>query len=409
MTTSLASFRLRWLAASTLLAAGLVACGGGSSSSPAPAPAPVPTPAPETIAVTLVGDQEAPTPVRDTAATASATLTLDRSAMTIAATLAVDGLVPTLAHIHAGAAGVAGPVAFPMTISGSTATLATTSITAEQLAALDAGGFYFNVHSAAHATGEIRGQIGREVFNAHLTGSQETAATGSQATGDALLVLDPKTSEVSGSMSLQGISATLAHVHEAPFGTNGSVLIPMQDAGDHAHFAIPEHTVLAAPDVAQLRAGGLYFNAHSAAFAGGEIRGQIGRRILLADADGTQETPPNASAATGHGFVTYDPLTRKIAGSFHVDGTTATVAHVHQAAAGVAGPVVVELMQSQAGTDNSDWMLMDSTPALSFEQATALVSAGMYYNAHSAGFPSGEVRGQLLAAGPATPASAVAH
>ena len=380
-----------------MLASGLVACGGSSYTPPPPPP--------ETFLVTLVGDQEAPT-VITSAGIASATLTLDRSAMTISATMTVDGITPTLAHIHAGAAGVAGPVAFPMTISGNTATLASTPITAAQLATLDAGGFYFNVHSAAHAGGELRGQIGREVYFAHMTGSQETAATGSLATGDARLVFDPKTSQVTGSMELQGISATLAHVHEAPFGVNGPVLIPMQDQGDHVHFSIAPQTSLVASDVDQLRAGKLYFNAHSAAFPGGEIRGQIGRHILLASADGTQETPPNASAATGNGFVVYDAATRKVEGTLHVDGTTATIAHIHQGAAGVAGPVAIELMQMQAGADTSDWSIMDGTPALGFDQANAMLGDGMYYNAHSADFPSGEVRGQLRAAGPATPASA---
>ena len=70
-----------------------------------------------------------------------------------------------------------------MTISGNTATLAPTVLSSEQLATLDAGGLYFNVHSAANPGGEIRGQIGREVYVARLTGSQETNPVASAATG----------------------------------------------------------------------------------------------------------------------------------------------------------------------------------------------------------------------------------
>jgi hypothetical protein len=209
-----------------------------------------------------------------TAAIGNATLSLNRSARTISATITIDGLVPTLAHIHAAQAGIAGPVVFPMTISGSTATLAPTVLSTEQLATLDAGGFYFNVHSAANPAGEIRGQIGREVFVAHLTGSQENPPSTSTSTGEGRLVLDPITRKVSGEIELQGIQATIAHVHTGAVGVNGPVLIGLVDHGGHGHFTVFEGTVMTDADVDKLRAGGLYFNAHSAANPNGrsEVR-----------------------------------------------------------------------------------------------------------------------------------------
>src|SRR5512134_2036716 len=85
-----------------LLAAALTACGGDDNDAP---PA-----AQEIYQVTLTGDQEAPAAIT-TAARGNATLTLDRNTRTVSASLTVDGLVPTLAHIHAAEAGVAGPVA----------------------------------------------------------------------------------------------------------------------------------------------------------------------------------------------------------------------------------------------------------------------------------------------------------
>ena len=367
------------------LALALSACGGDYNAPPA---------AQEIYQVTLTGDQEAPAAI-STAANGSANLTLDRSTRTVSASLTVDGLGPTMAHIHAAEAGIAGPIVFPMTIAGNTATLAPTVLTVGQLATLDAGGFYFNVHSTAHPGGEIRGQIGREVFTAHLTGAQETNAVESAATGDGRLVLDPATRKVSGGIELEGIQATAAHVHSARFGSDGAIRIPLEDHGGHGHFTVPAGTVLTAEDVDNLRSGGMYFNAHSAAHPGGEIRGQIGRRVFLASASGTQEVPRTGSTATGRGFVTYDSAKRTMAGKLTVTDIAATLAHIHQAPAGTNGPVIVPLTQAAAGS--SDWLVSSTTPAMTVEQAQALLSEGLYYNAHSAAFPGGEIRGQLRA------------
>jgi hypothetical protein len=380
-------FNWRAAISGSLLAAALTACGGDDFDAP---PA-----APEIYQVTLTGDQEAPAAIT-TAANGNATLTLDRNTRTVSASLTVDGLVPTLAHIHAAEAGVAGPVALPMTVAGNSATLAPTVLTVEQLATLDAGGFYFNVHSAAHAGGEIRGQIGREVFTAQMTGAQETNAVESAATGSGRLVLDPATRKVSGEIELQGIQATAAHVHSAPFGSDGAIRITLEDHGGHGHFTVPAGTVLTPEDIDKLRSGGMYFNAHSAAHTGGEIRGQIGRRVFLASASGTQEVPSTGSTATGRGFVTYDSAKRTVAGKLTLTGIAATLAHIHQAPAGTNGPVIVPLTQAAAGS--SDWLVPSTTPALTVERAQALLTEGLYYNAHSAAFPGGEIRGQLRAA-----------
>jgi hypothetical protein len=379
-------FILNWrtVAIASLLV-GLTACGSSDGG----------VIAPETFQVTLTGDQEAPKAIAS-AANAKASLSLDRATRTISGSIVVDGFVPTLAHIHTGDAGVAGPVTFPMTVSGNTATLAPTQLTAAQLATLDAGGFYFNVHSAAHPDGEIRGQIGREVFIAHLTGSQETKPVESAAVGDGRLVLNPMTGAVSGEIVLSRIEAKAAHVHTGAFGADGAILIPLQKSGAQARFTVPSGTVLKPDELAKLRAGGMYFNVHSAEHPDGEIRGQIGRRILLASASGEQEVPSNSSKASGRGYVVYDAANRKAEGKFSLTGIAATMAHIHQAPVGKNGAIVLPLVQAAAGS--SDWLLPATTPSLSFELAHALLNEGLYYNAHSAALPAGEIRGQIRAA-----------
>jgi CHRD domain len=368
----------------------LAACGGGGDDDAGTPAAPA---AAEAIAVGLSGEQEAPTPIA-TGAFGKATFELDRSAYTLKGTVTIDGMQATVAHIHAGVAGTAGAVVFPLAVQGNTATLAATTLTAAQLADLDAGKYYVNVHSATNASGEIRGQIGREVYRVHLDGTQEPTPVATRAKGEGLLVLDPKTGALSGEIELEGMTATAAHIHAGAAGVSGDKLIDLQDHGGHGHFEVPANTTLTATQIDSVRAGGLYVNVHSAAHATGEVRGQIARRVIVAAATGAQEVPANTSAAQAAGIVVYDPLTRDVQARLVVSGMTATVAHIHMASTGSNGPIALALSPS-AGAANTLAATADAkfTP----EQALALLAGGLYFNAHSAAFTAGEVRGQIVA------------
>lgn len=112
-----------------------------------------------TYKATLNGQQE--TPQNQSAATGSVNFTLNSGNM-LTGTVTWKGLKPTAAHIHHGAAGVAGPVVFPINITtDSTGSVNFTSIalSSAQRASLDSGNYYVNIHSAAFPNGEIRGQL----------------------------------------------------------------------------------------------------------------------------------------------------------------------------------------------------------------------------------------------------------
>lgn len=363
----------------------LSACGGGND------PAPVAVVPPETLSVVLTADQEVGTPVVS-GAFGAATLSLDRANATLSGTVTVDGMTPTAAHVHTGAAGSNGGVLLSMTVGAAGASLPATTLTTAQLASLDAGELYVNVHSAAFAGGEIRGQIGREVYTASLTGAQETTPVASTASGSGRVELHPLTGALTGEVSVSGLTPTMAHIHIGAFGVSGGIVVGLEDHGGHGHFQVPANTVLTPAQMASLRAGDLYFNVHTAANAGGEIRGQIGRRVLLASATGAQEVPSNASSATGSGFVVYNPATRAIQGSLTLTGMTATAAHIHSGAAGVNGAIAVHLSETAAGS--GVWAVPAGT-VLTAGQAQALLANGLYFNAHSAAFAGGEIRGQI--------------
>jgi hypothetical protein len=63
------------------------------------------------------------------------------------------------AHIHKGAAGVAGAVVVPLCGPCRNGQNARTTIAHDLAEALEKGGYYVNVHTAKNAGGEIRGQL----------------------------------------------------------------------------------------------------------------------------------------------------------------------------------------------------------------------------------------------------------
>ena len=381
--------------ASVAFAVGLAACGGGddnggdnAAGGTPPAPAAV-----ERIAVNLSGDQEAPAPIVS-GAFGTAAFDLNRTASTLQGTVTVDGVEPTVAHIHIGDVGVAGDIVFPLTVQGNTATLAQTTLTAAQLANLDTGKYYINVHSAKNAKGEIRGQIGREVFRVQLDGMQKPTPVATQAKGDGLLVLDPKTGDFTGEIKLTDISATAADIRAGAAGVGGAKLFDFEDHGGDGHFTVAANTKLNAVQMDNLRAGRWYANVQSAANPNGELRGQIARRVIVANASGAQEVPANNSTGSAKGMVVYDPLTRGTQARLVVSGMNANAAHIHMAPAGSNGPIAVELPADPASPGS--W-ISAADLKLTAEQALALLSDGMYFNAHSVAFPAGEVRGQIVA------------
>ena len=152
--------RHKTIAFVSAIAVFLAACGDSNDNAANPPPAPASAASAIHYAV-LAGAQENP-PVL-TAAAGSAALTVNTSSGQISGTVSTSGLVGTAAHIHTGEAGINGPIIVSLTQSTATSgdwiVPPNVILTGEQMAALNAGNLYFNVHSATYAAGEIRGQI----------------------------------------------------------------------------------------------------------------------------------------------------------------------------------------------------------------------------------------------------------
>ena len=112
------------------------------------------------IMVNLSGDQEVP-PVT-TSASGNGTITVhdDKS---IKGKITTSGLKGTGAHIHEGAAGKNGPdfITLQKTADNEWSVPSDAKLTDAQYDAFKAGHLYVNVHSEAHKSGEILGQLKR--------------------------------------------------------------------------------------------------------------------------------------------------------------------------------------------------------------------------------------------------------
>jgi hypothetical protein len=219
----------------------------------------------------LSGAQEVP--ARATSATGVGFVIFDPATNGISYQLQHTVVGASAGHIHQAAPGVTGSVIVPFTLSGQGAS-GSAVLTQAQADDLQAGNLYMNVHSPTYPSGEIRGQLlrpGNLLFIAHLTGDQQTTPTGSTATGTGSVIFDPATLGIIYKLHETVVNATAAHIHQAPAGVDGGVIVPFNLVGQDAAGS----ATLTADQATALQAGGLYMNVHSTAFPGGEIRGQL--------------------------------------------------------------------------------------------------------------------------------------
>lgn len=107
---------------------------------------------------------------------------------------------------------------------------------------------------------------------------------------------------------------------------------------------------------------------------------------------GAAEVPAVTTSATGTGQITVRP-DHSVSGSIKISGATPTMAHIHEAAAGKNGPPIITLNKA---ADNSFTVPPDAK--LSDAQYASYMAGNLYVNVHSAQYPNGELRAQLLRA-----------
>ncbi|MDQ2962388.1 MAG: CHRD domain-containing protein [Pseudomonadota bacterium] len=106
-----------------------------------------------------------------------------------------------------------------------------------------------------------------------LGGNQEIPPVTTAASGTGTFIVGEDKS-VSGTVTISVMTARVAHIHEAPAGSNGPIIIPLTKTSDTV-WVVPAGAKLTDAQYASYKAGNLYYNFHSDAHKSGEIRGQI--------------------------------------------------------------------------------------------------------------------------------------
>jgi hypothetical protein len=330
----------------------------------------------------------------------------------------------TAAHFHSAAAGTNGGVVVDFVSQGfpvggrSGEFVKVLNLTEAQAVDLMTGNLYVNIHNTSFPGGEIRAQIeyGTRLrpspvpLSARLTGAQEVPANASTATGTFDGIFDPFSRVIAFHFDYSGLAAnaSASHFHIGAAGTNGGVTLDFGPQGFQTGSKAGEFVKVLTLTEAQadaLKTGRIYVNIHNASFPGGEIRGQVAYDKPLFQTvpvsgtfSGKQEVPANTSTATGTVAGSYDPKSGLLGIKVTYAGlaANATLAHIHRAAAGVNGGVIIDFAPlgftfgAQSGT-------FSKVIPLTATQAADLLAGNLYANIHNASFPGGEIRAQLNA------------
>jgi len=256
------------------------------------------------------------------------------------------------------------------------------------------------------------------IRSARLDGAQAgTMATG---TGQGGVIVNPTTRAITGGITFTGLSGAPlgggggAHIHRA----DGTIAVGLTLASDNATGMVLNNIALTPADYAELLAGTLYFNVHTVANPGGEIRGQInvqgGVVASVAPLDNTQEVPASQSTATGSGTVIVDAAPHDAATQTHTvlityiahNVSNPSAAHIHTSVKTTAptcaggptcnGPVILGFPTLQTNVDGAGTNI--AYPAagspMSAQNLTDFSANYLYFNVHSS---------NLLCPPPATP------
>lgn len=233
---------------------------------------------------------------------------------------------------------------------------------------------------------------GKILMYARLSGANEVPAVATKAKGLVTFTLgeDYKTMSIYGVFDSLSGPVTACHFHTGAVGVNGPVTVNLFSfvKGNQIEGKITVTKSL----LAAINSLGVYFNVHTAANPGGEIRGQVLTETDLhfaAQMSGANEVPAVTSTGQGLGSFVLNYNATKLEYKVLVAGLSGsiTAAHFHYGAADKSGPVAVPLTFTGNATSGS----VDITPAF----RDSLLSGKVYINVHTAANPAGEIRGQL--------------
>ncbi|BCX05447.1 MAG: hypothetical protein KatS3mg053_3385 [Candidatus Roseilinea sp.] len=351
----------------------------------------------------LSGANEVP-PVA-TLASGQATFDLMRSTGQLPFAVTVTGIPSaTMAHIHKGPAGVNGPVVVDLLAAGSgqlspaTPLIGTAIVTATTAVDLLTANAYVNIHTVAHPTGEIRGQVEPPrrflTYRAELSGANELPTPiATAATGLASLVLDSLTNALTYKIVTDSMTSTVTgmHIHTGTITETGGIAFNLDLSGTGV-------VTLTNDQVYRLTTGGYYINVHTTDHPGGEIRGQI-YPVAVSDRyfgamTGARESPPVTTTASGSAFFVLDVNRTELSYKILINtaAPVVTAVHIRRGAPGQNGPILYTLYSSTSAFGPGTLAgKIGITPG----DLNCLLLNMLYVNVQTVAYPAGEIRGDV--------------
>ncbi len=248
-------------------------------------------------------------------------------------------------------------------------------------------------------------------LSATLTGTAEVPGPGdADGTGTASITVNPGHRRVCFRLTVAGItlSAVAAHIHQAPAGVVGPVVVTLTPPG------VTGTSSGCVGGLSRSLLMGLihnpsayYVNVHTVDLPNGAVRGQLGRGFtpttgqstLSASLRGSSEVPfPGDPDGRGSASLTLNPSLGTICFRLTASGIAlpATAALIYQGGFGVVGPGVVTLIPPGFGGSSSGCV-----GGLTAALINGIIQnpSGYYVNVHTVDFPNGAVRGQLQRGG----------
>jgi hypothetical protein len=246
-----------------------------------------------------------------------------------------------------------------------------------------------------------------QVFNLNMSGAQEIPPADPDGIGSGTLTINAATNQISWNFTYANIAApTLMHIHTGAAGVNGPVLVNLGVVTSGGPGTLINSTVASAANVAAILANptGFYVNIHNSPFPGGAIRGQLTPAdpvVFPMVLSGANEVPgPGDPDGEASGTVTVNPGTNTISWNLvYSNIEEPTGMHIHTGAAGVSGPILVNMGVATTGGPGT---LVNSVSGITNAIIAAILAdpEGHYLNIHNLPFPAGAVREQLVAPEP---------
>ncbi len=208
-----------------------------------------------------------------------------------------SGIDLLAAHVHQGSAGTNAGVVIPMqpAADGDHWFASDVELNDEILMSLHTAGLYFNLHTADHPSGELRGQIvpgGYKLRISFMRAAQVVADSSaeSDASGVSAVTVRMNDGTFDLHVNTTGIESAMAvHIHVGAEGENGDAIVELtQDPLNDRHW-FAEDQAFSDQELMMFLDDELYIDVHTAAYPDGEIRGQLRDASRDSDGDGVDD------------------------------------------------------------------------------------------------------------------------